>query len=223
MVVLVVVVVLALVAFGAYGLVHGTSMFGGGSANGSASAQGGSSVAGAQSDAKSGAKTGKPTAKPGKASNTDSPAAPDEQAKLLPHCGAKEVELDLKANHATIPVGGSVEFTAVIRYNEASYKKGFKGCIVDGSDASRVLSIYSGSNTVWRSDVCPTDPRKLAMYRTSDMNHDERKLTWNADQTGTACQDDAKLPRVDRGGYTAQLSLKEHPRVKSNKVDIIVE
>mgnify|MGYP007028774386 CR=1 FL=1 len=52
---------------------------------------------------------------------------------------------------------------------------------------------------------------------------DEQKIAWNTNRTGTSCVADDQLPKVDRGTYVAQLSLKDDPKVQSKPQTITVE
>ncbi|WEV59361.1 hypothetical protein OZX67_02000 [Bifidobacterium sp. ESL0728] len=188
-------------------------------------------------------------------------------------CGAKDVKLELSPASQSVELGGSLDFKATIRY------EGSDSCVVDASNASRILTISSisdagsgassnsgsgsdggngsgaksGSNsksgsksgsssktnsdsdddsdadqtsnadtgdTIWSSAACPADPRNLLMAKG---DKDVQKITWPADKTGATCVPDDQLPRVRRGTYLAQLSLKGHPGVKSEKVPVIVK
>lgn len=130
------------------------------------------------------------------------------------NCSTKDTRLTLTAKAATVAVGGSIDFVATIEH------EGADSCLVDASDSGRVLTISSDGQTVWRSDSCPADARMLLMAKG---DKDVQTLTWGANRTGSECvegQDD--LPKVPRGAYTAQLSLKDAPKVVSEKVNVEV-
>lgn len=129
-------------------------------------------------------------------------------------CTTSDVSLDLTVAEPTVGVGGSVEFTASIVYD------GKVSCLIDGSDSSRILTITSGDDQVWRSDACPVDSRMLLMAKGDT---DVQTITWNTNRSGSECVDDASLPKVSAGTYTAQLSLKGHPKIVSQKVPIVVQ
>ena len=131
-------------------------------------------------------------------------------------CSAKDLSLDLSSASQSVPVGGSLEFTAKIVHD------GSDSCLVDGSDAGRVLTITSGQQTVYTSALCATDSRMLLMAKG---DKDIQQLKWNADSNAalTECTDEADWPRVNAGTYVAQLSLKDHPKVKSDPVTFTVE
>ena len=109
-----------------------------------------------------------------------------------------------------------------IHHDEVIVHDGSDSCLVDGSDAGRVLTITSGQQTVYTSALCATDSRMLLMAKG---DKDIQQLKWNADSNAalTECTDEADWPRVNAGTYVAQLSLKDHPKVKSDPVTFTVE
>lgn len=129
-------------------------------------------------------------------------------------CGANDVALELAAKSATVGVGGSMQFTATIMH------KGSTNCLIDASETSRVLTITSGNDTIWRSDVCPVDSRMLLM---AQGDKDIQTLTWNTNRSGETCVADADLPKVDRGTYIAKLSLRGDTKISSASVPFVVE
>lgn len=131
-------------------------------------------------------------------------------------CSASDVTLQLSAASQSVPVGGSLDFTATIVH------EGSGNCLVDGSDSGRVLTITSGQETIYKSDVCPADSRLLLM---SKGDKDVQKVTWNTDAnaTLTKCTDESDWAKVNAGTYVAQLSLKDHPKVKSDPVTFTVQ
>ena len=130
-------------------------------------------------------------------------------------CSASDVTLQLSAASQSVPVGGSLDFTATIVH------EGSGSCLVDGADSGRVLTITSGQETIYKSDVCPADSRLLLM---SKGDKDVQKVTWNTDAnaTLTECTDESGWAKVNAGTYVAQLSLKDHPKVKSDPVTFTV-
>lgn len=139
---------------------------------------------------------------------------PMQQSKVK-DCTASDIDLSLQSDSQTVAVGGSMKFTATIKY----VPKGKSSCLIDAADDSRVLTIKSGSDTVWRSDACDVDSRQLLL---AVGDTDTQTMTWNTNRTGDSCADDSTLPKVDAGTYTAQLSMKDHPKIVSNKVTITV-
>lgn len=131
-------------------------------------------------------------------------------------CAQGMVTLSLVPAATSVPVGGSLDFTATITYTGSSKA----GCLVDASNEGRVLTISSGDKTVWRSDSCPSDSRLLLM---SKGDKDQQQITWNANASGSECQSDDALPKVNAGTYTARLSLRDQPKVTSDPVTITVQ
>ena len=131
-------------------------------------------------------------------------------------CGASDVKLSLTAASQGVPVGGSLDFTASISY------EGTSSCLLDLSDV--VLTVSSGDQTIYSSDSCPADPNRQLLAKTSDMNRTSQKMTWGTSRTGDQCvEDQSKLPKVGRGTYTAQLSLKNAHKAVSDPVTIQVQ
>lgn len=129
-------------------------------------------------------------------------------------CVEDSISLELSTTAQTVPVGGSIDFAAGIVYS------GTISCLIDGSDANRVLTIASGDDQVWRSDSCPVESRMLMM---AQGDKDIQTMRWNTNRSGSKCVDDADLPKVGAGTYVAQLSLKDHPEVVSQQVPFVVQ
>ena len=141
--------------------------------------------------------------------------APKRKSKVK-DCTASNVKLSLQSDAQSVPVGGAMKFTATITF----VPKDSSSCLIDASDHSRVLTITSGGDTVWRSDACDVDSRKLLL---AAGDTDTQTMTWNTNRSGQTCTEDSKLPKVDAGTYTAQLSMRDHPKIVSNKVTITVQ
>ena len=141
--------------------------------------------------------------------------APKQKSKVK-DCTASNVKLSLQSDSQSAPVGGSMKFTATIAF----VPKDSSSCLIDASDHSRVLTITSGGDTVWRSDACDVDSRKLLL---AAGDTDTQTMTWNTNRSGQTCTEDSKLPKVDAVTYTAQLSMRDHPKIVSNKVTITVQ
>lgn len=148
------------------------------------------------------------------ASLNRSSAPEPERTTGIVNCTAKNTRLELSAPSAVVAVGGSLEWTETITH------EGDDSCLIDDSDSSVVLTITSGDETVWRSDVCPVDGTQLLM---ANGDRKVRTVTWNANRTGSECADDASLPKVDRGTYVARLSLKSDSKAQSSPVTFEVQ
>ena len=129
-------------------------------------------------------------------------------------CVEDSISLELSTTAQTVPVGGSIDFAAGIVYS------GTVSCLIDGSDANRVLTITSGDDQVWRSDSCPVESRMLMM---AQGEKDIQTMRWTTIRPGPECADDADLPKAAAGTYMAQLSLKDHPEVVSQQVPFVVQ
>lgn len=127
-------------------------------------------------------------------------------------CTAEQVALSLKVEANAVTAGGSIKFTAQIQH------AGKTPCLIDGSDASRVLTISSGDETIWTSALCSTGSRSLLM---SDDQKDIQTLTWNTAASSTACGAAASTPAA-AGTYKARLSLRDLPEVTSDEVAFTV-
>lgn len=152
----------------------------------------------------------------GEASSIARGAAPSPKLTSgVQDCTAANTRLELSVKSQSVPVGGSLEWTASVIHDGADT------CLIDASDSNRVLTITSGSETIWRSDVCPANPRQLLMAKG---DKDIRGITWNtnANATLTECTDQSTWLNVNPGTYVGQLSLKSDPKVVSDQVSIIV-
>ena len=138
----------------------------------------------------------------------------DSEQSGVKMCTDKQIKLELQSASQQVSLAGSMEFAATIEL------VGNESCLIDGSTASRVLTITSGDDTVYKSDVCAVKSRMLLM---AAGDKDIQTMTWNTNRTGDECRDDAELPKVDRGTYVAKLSLRDVPSVTSNEVPFVVQ
>lgn len=150
-------------------------------------------------------------------SREKAPTPAGQRKSGISDCDAKTVSLTLTPAASSFAVGGSLDFTASVAYSGSSEI----GCLVDVSTSGVVLEIQSGDDVVWRSDVCVaySDYRLLAKGDKVDQT-----VTWPGTRTGDECaEDQSTLPKVDRGSYTAQISLAGKTNAKSDLVVITVE
>ena len=134
----------------------------------------------------------------------------------VPDCDASNVALSLTPAASSFGVGGTMDFTASVKYNGS----GKAGCLIDVSQAGMVLTIKSGKDVVWKSNVCPVDTDYRLIAKGDEV---KQTITWPGVRSGSECADAADLPNVDRGVYSAQLSVKGHAKTKSEPVGITVE
>lgn len=158
---------------------------------------------------------------------------------IIKKCSAKDVRIELTSASQSVPMGGSVEFTARIVH------EGDDSCRIDASDGRMVLTIGDSVSAdksdksdksrekqekqqkiepQWKSDVCGIPLKPLLMAKGDSY---EKKIVWSTDATvgtptGKDCLDDADLPKVSRGTYIAQIAHKDVSGLQSNPVVISV-
>lgn len=161
---------------------------------------------------------------------------------IIKKCSAKDVRIELTSASQSVPMGGSVEFTARIVH------EGDDSCRIDASDGRMVLTIGDSVSAdksdksdksdqsrekqekqqkiepKWRSDVCEIPLKPLLIAKGDSY---EKKIVWSTDATvgtptGKDCLDDAELPKVSRGTYIAQIAHKDVSGLQSNPVVISV-
>ncbi|WP_032840659.1 hypothetical protein [Gardnerella vaginalis] len=161
---------------------------------------------------------------------------------IIKKCSAKDVRIELTSASQSVPMGGSVEFTARVVH------EGDDSCRIDASDGRMVLTIGDSVSAdksdksdqsrekqekqekqqkiepKWRSDVCEIPLKPLLMAKGDSY---EKKIVWSTDATvgtptGKDCLDDADLPKVSRGTYIAQIAHKDVSGLQSNPVVISV-
>ena len=81
----------------------------------------------------------------------------------MPDCGASNVSLSLTPTSQSFGVGGTLDFTTTVKYDGSSKV----GCLVDASTSGVVLTIKSGDDVIWKSNVCPAD-QDLRLIATGD-------------------------------------------------------
>lgn len=236
-------VILAALGFGAYALVTNVIATQGGSADSSSLTSDSGKKARSSKRSKDSSDKKSDDAKSAKSDKSE-----DDKGNQggVRKCGVNDVDLELMPASQKVDVGGSLDFKATIRY------KGSDPCVIDASNTSRILTIsavsgadsdsdsdsgtgsgkdaksgaasdtkkVSGEQIIWRSGVCPAKPRNLLLAKGDT---DEQQITWPTAKTGDTCVPDDKLPKVRRGTYMAQLSVKDHPKLKSEKVPVVVE
>lgn len=158
---------------------------------------------------------------------------------IIKKCSAKDVRIELTSASQSVPMGGSVEFTARVVH------EGDDSCRIDASDGRMVLTIGDSVSAdksdksdksrekqekqqkiepKWRSDVCEIPLKPLLIAKGDSY---EKKIVWSTDATvgtptGKDCLDDADLPKVSRGTYIAQIAHKDVSGLQSNPVVISV-
>ena len=149
-------------------------------------------------------------------SRKEVPSPTKKKKSGVPDCNAKNVALSLTPAASSLGVGGSMDFTTDIKYDGSSKV----GCLVDISASNVVLTIKSGDDVIWKSNVCPVDADYRLLAKGDKV---KQTITWPGTRTGSECVEESTLPKVDRGVYSAQLSIEGHPKAKSDPVGITVE
>lgn len=149
-------------------------------------------------------------------SRKEVPSPTKKKKSGVPDCNAKNVALSLTPAASSLGVGGSMDFTTDIKYDGSSKV----GCLVDISVSNVVLTIKSGDDVIWKSNVCPVDADYRLLAKGDKV---KQTITWPGTRIGSECVEESTLPKVDRGVYSAQLSIEGHPKAKSDPVGITVE
>ena len=103
-------------------------------------------------------------------SRAEVPAAP--QRSKVETCTPGDVDVQLVPDATSVGVGGSLDFTERVAY----VGKSPEGCRMNTAADSLVLTITSGSDVIWRSDVCEAAYRPRLFF--ADVT-DEQKIAWN--------------------------------------------
>lgn len=150
------------------------------------------------------------------ASQSASPSSSKSPKKTagIPDCTAADVDLSLTAQSAVVGVGGSVTFKAAIDHQSD------QDCLIDSSTSGLVLTISSGAEEVWRSNVCPADSNLLLLNGNDKYI---QSIVWNTNSSGSKCVADANLPKVNPGTYTARVSLRDAPKAESDQLSVTVQ
>ena len=150
-------------------------------------------------------------------SRKEVPTPTGQQKKSsVPDCDASDIAWSVTPAASSLGVGDSMDFAVSVKYNGTSKA----GCLIDISQSGTVLTIKSGKDVIWKSDVCPVNSDYRLLAKGDEV---KQTITWPGVRSGSACADTADLPKVDRGVYSAQLSVKGHAKTKSEPVGITVE
>lgn len=150
-------------------------------------------------------------------SRKEVPTPTGQQKKSsVPDCDVSDIALSVTPTASSLGVGDSMDFAVSVKYNGTSKA----GCLIDVSQSGTVLTIKSGKDVIWKSDVCPVNSDYRLLAKGDEV---KQTITWPGVRSGSECADAADLPNVDRGVYSAQLSVKGHAKTKSEPVGITVE
>ena len=104
-------------------------------------------------------------------SRKEVPSPTQQQKSSVPDCDASNVALSLTPAASSFGVGGTMDFTASVKYNGS----GKAGCLIDVSQAGMVLTIKSGKDVVWKSNVCPVDTDYRLIAKGDEV---KQTITW---------------------------------------------
>lgn len=122
-------------------------------------------------------------------------------------CAPSAVRLTLTADRTTVAPSEPVAFTATIT------NIGRKPCLVDGADASRAVTVTSGTDRVWSSADCSDDSRMLLL---GEGDTDTQTVRWSRVRSAEGCA--SGLPAPGAGQYQAVVTLADVPGATSEPV-----
>jgi hypothetical protein len=138
------------------------------------------------------------------------------QSSGVGDCTADDVSLGLTVQDSSVVESGSISFQVSITH------KGTTICLIDASNVSRVLTVTSGSQKIWASNVCPVGSRQLLL---AGNDKDTQIITWDTKQTGSKCSKTGTVTggsAAKPGTYHAKLLLRDVPSVTSKQVTFTV-
>ena len=113
-------------------------------------------------------------------------------------CGADELRLTLAADGQTYPAGVLPQFTV------SAVNDGTVSCTFDASAANREIVVTSGTDRIWSSADCQTDPEQdlllLGVGTTAPAT-----VTWNLERSAEGCP--SGLPEPRAGTYKASATV----------------
>lgn len=104
-------------------------------------------------------------------SRKEVPSPTKKKKSGVPDCSATNVALSLTPAASSFGVGGSMDFTTDIKYDGSSKV----GCLVDISASNVVLTIKSGDDVIWKSNVCPVDADYRLLAKGDEV---KQTITW---------------------------------------------
>jgi hypothetical protein len=154
-----------------------------------------------------------PEAVPELASDKAAPPEPIDLSGPADTCLPESLDVRLSADATTITAGDPVTFSVRVR------NVGLAPCLVDGSDASRSVTITdaSGKERVWSSGDCAEGERMLLLGPGDGWAQDVR---WSFVRTVKGCE--GGQPAVEPGDYRAKVTLDDVPGARSNVINFTV-
>jgi hypothetical protein len=155
-----------------------------------------------------------PEAEPRLISDKAAPPDPIDRSGPADTCLPGEVAIELTASATSVQVGSPLTFGVRVE------NVGRVPCLVDGSDASRAVTItdVTGKDRVWSSADC-SGGEQLLLLGPGDVAP-QRDVRWSSVRTVPGCA--GGQPPVAPGEYQAQVTLADVPGAKSEVVKFTV-
>ena len=129
-------------------------------------------------------------------SRKEVPTPTGQQKKSsVPDCDASDIALSVTPAASSLGVGDSMDFAVSVKYNGTSKA----GCLIDVSQSGTVLTIKSGKDVIWKSDVCPVNSDYRLLAKGDEV---KQTITWPGVRSGSACADAARGGRWSTGPTT---------------------
>lgn len=133
-------------------------------------------------------------------------------------CTSSDITLSIGMSNVSVALGGSAQFEVSATYTQSA------SCLLDASNSSMVITVTSGDDMIWRSNVCDDDEHWLLLAK-GDVYRATR--TWNTVRSYESCQvDDSgneiaeESAHVNAGTYNATVTWDG---VTSDPVSFIIQ
>jgi hypothetical protein len=155
-----------------------------------------------------------PETEPELLSDKAAPPDPIDRSGPADTCLPGELAIELTASATSVQVGSPLTFGVRVE------NVGRVPCLVDGSDASRAVTItdVTGKDRVWSSADC-SGGEQLLLLGPGDVAP-QRDVRWSSVRTVPGCA--GGQPPVAPGEYQAQVTLADVPGAKSEVVRFTV-
>jgi hypothetical protein len=155
-----------------------------------------------------------PEAQPELPSDKAAPPDPIDRSGPADTCLPEELAIELTASATSVQVGSPLTFGVRVE------NVGRAPCLVDGSDASRAVTItdVTGKDRVWSSADC-SGGEQLLLLGPGDVAP-QRDVRWSSVRTVPGCA--GGQPPVVPGEYQAQVTLADVPGATSEVVRFTV-
>lgn len=142
------------------------------------------------------------------------PPAPADPAGDSRTCDADQLDVRLEADRTTVAEGQPVVFTVTLENSGAT------PCLVDGADANRPVTVWSGepsqdAERVWSSGDCDEAERMLLLGPGSV---DTKEVRWSDVRSVPGCERVEKA--IEPGVYGAQVTVSDVDGAASQVVQL---